>query len=141
MYGVLCLAVAIVAGALLTGCGGGRASGPAFRPEELSGDRAVIYVFRDARGLRTRNMTLFVDQQEVGRLPDGGYRAVVVGPGEHFVRVVSSVADSARGVAVGPGESAYVRVTNARYKKGRPQLEVTTADEGRRLISGYARAE
>ncbi len=124
--------------AAAAGCeGGGRSrTGPeSFRPEELSGNEAVIYIFREAKGLGAPTYQLHVDQQDLGELRSGQYRSVVVTPGEHYVRV-SSKGEAAREVVVGPGESAYVMVTNSRFQKRRPEVEVLGTDQGRRLISG-----
>jgi hypothetical protein len=60
---------------------------------------------------------------------------VVVTPGEHYIRV-SSKGEEVVEVVVGPGESAYVMVTNSRFQKRRPEVEVLGTDQGRRLIAG-----
>lgn len=135
----LCWAGALLTVLIATGCrggGGGSArSGPeSFRPEPLAGNEAVIYVFRNARGMGSPSYRLYVNQEDLGELRSGHYRSVVVVPGEHLVRVVSKI-DGTREVVVGPGESAYVHVTNERFQKKRPIVEVLGTEEGRRMIA------
>lgn len=119
------------------GCAG-RPSGEAFRPEEVSGDKAVIYVFRESQ-MGARNVRLYLDQKLVGDLRAGRYRAFVVSPGQHLVRA-SARAESTCEVAVGPGESAYVQVSTSRFQKRRPEIQIPETETGRQLIAKTVRS-
>ncbi len=125
-----------LAAVLSIGCAG-RPSGDAFRPEEVSSDKAVIYVFRESQ-MGARNVKLFLDQKLVGDLRAGRYRALVVTPGQHLVRV-SAKAESTCEVAVGPGESAYVQVSTSRFQKRRPEIQIPETETGRQLIARTVR--
>lgn len=131
----------VLAALTAAGCGGraGRvSSGPeTFRAQELAGNEAAIYIFRDTGGPAYR---LYVNQQDMGTLRSGTYRSVVVTPGEHFVRIVSR-SEVAREVVVGPGESAYVRVYAARFHKRQPEMEVMGPESGRQAIARKTSAD
>lgn len=67
----------------LTGC----ASGPQFRPEAgPNTDQALIYIYRvHAKPLWMRTAVISIDGKQVGELPNGGYLAIQVVPGEHSI--------------------------------------------------------
>lgn len=117
-----------------------RPSGEPFRPEVVDPGRAVIYIFREPRNLRSPPMRVVVDQRPVGRLRAGAYIPVVVEPGSHLVRV-EGLAEASREVAVEPGGSAYLRIGTPRVRRRLPVIDEPDPDTGRRLIAETIRAD
>lgn len=123
--------------AILAGCAA-RPSGEPFRPAVVEPGRAVIYVFREPRNLRSPPMRVVVDQRPVGRLRAGRYMPVIVDPGFHLVRV-EGLTEAAREVEVEPGGSAYLRIGTPRVRRRLPVIDQPDAETGRRLISETVR--
>jgi hypothetical protein len=123
---------------ILGGCGSAP-RGEAFRPEVADPEQGVLYVFREAVHLTHPAVRLVLDQDPVGELRPGEYVALVVKPGEHFLRVESGSEDT-RKVRLIPGESAFVRVVTQRFEGERPTLDQPESERARQMIARTVRA-
>ena len=116
-----------------------RAVTPAFEPEIISPDRAVVYVFRDDRSTRARPVQVFINQAPAGELRPGEYLALSVEPGETLVRVEAD-SSAARPVVLRAGEAAYMMVLMSGLGPARPTLEAPDSESARPLIARTVRA-
>lgn len=116
------------------GCAGS-AGGDAFQPEVVEPSRAVIYIYRAPRGLWGRAVRLYINQEPVGDLFPGQYRAKVLGPGVYLVRVEAD-SSMVREVRLVPGDVAYLQVNGG----GKPTLEVPDSDQAQRQLARSTRA-
>ena len=80
-----------------------------YEPVQLASGDAAIYLYRPRSLLSPGAVEAFVDQAEVARLRRNTHVVVIVGPGEHLVRVQRR-SDATRLVRLGPGESLYLEV-------------------------------
>ncbi len=80
-----------------------------YQPVQLAAGDAAIYFYRPRSLLSPGPVLAFVDQVEVARLRRNTHAVVIVGPGEHLVRVQRR-SDATRLVRLGPGESLYLEV-------------------------------
>lgn len=131
------LVVALVACLTLAGCGG-TPKGEPFRAEVLDPSQGVLYVFRE--GGSGPGIDITIDQEPHGSLKPGAYMAVVLPPGEHFVRA-SSKSEATRAVHLAPGESAYLRVTTPGMTPRRPDIDQPETSRARAMIAKTVRAE
>ncbi len=77
-----------------------------YRPVQLARDEAVIYIYRPRSLLSPGPVGVVVDQVEVGSLGRNTFLAVIVDPGEHFVRVQRR-SGATRLVRIGPDQSLF----------------------------------
>ncbi|MFG0241346.1 MAG: hypothetical protein ACF8R9_01035 [Phycisphaerales bacterium JB054] len=101
-----CLLVAIAGLVFLSGCVYG---GDPYRPVQLESGEAAIYLYRPRSAFSPGPVGVHVDQAEVARLRRNTHAAVIVGAGEHLVRV-QRWSDATRLVRLGAGESLYLEV-------------------------------
>ncbi|MDQ7013612.1 MAG: hypothetical protein Q9O74_06905 [Planctomycetota bacterium] len=102
------LAMLLAGVAVLAPMGCARGAGP-YQPVQLAAGDAAIYLYRPRSLLSPGPVAVFVDQAEVAKLRRNTHAVVIVGPGEHLVRVQRR-SDATRMVRLGPGESLYLEV-------------------------------
>jgi hypothetical protein len=112
--------------------------GEPFRAEVVDPAQGVLYVFREGGSGPAIDIT--IDQEPHGSLPPGGYVAVVLPPGEHFVRA-SSKSEATRAVHLAPGESAYLRVTTPGMTPRRPDIDQPETARARAMIAKTVKVE
>lgn len=133
--------MAAVAGGSAVGLGGcaARPRGEAFQPEVADGSKALVYVFREARGFGGgAPVTIYINQRMEGELLPGEYLARVVEPGEVFVRAENG-GSSVRQAQVNAGDAAYFRVQAARFGSA-IVVDLPETEQARRLITRTGRA-
>lgn len=82
-------------------------TGDAYRPVQLARGESVVYVYRPRSLLSPGPVEVVIDQTPAGTLRRNSFLAVIVGPGEHLVRVQRR-SDATRLVLVGEGEGALL---------------------------------
>jgi hypothetical protein len=112
--------------------------GDAFQPEVADSSKAVIYIFRQSRGLSSRPADVYINQRHEGELAPGQYLARVVPPGEYFVRAADN-GEAVRQVVLRAGDTVYFRIQTSRF--GRIlDMDLPEAAEARELIARTGRA-
>ncbi|MBX3357995.1 MAG: hypothetical protein KF745_06160 [Phycisphaeraceae bacterium] len=122
--------LAVVATVVVAACANPK---PEFRPAQLAGGQGVIYMFRPGDMIGGGTVELVLNQEPIGPVQPGEYRAKVLPPGEYLVRVEGNSSSVSR-VMLQSGESAYLLVRQGALG-GRTTIEPCTTEDGRRLIA------
>jgi hypothetical protein len=125
--------------ALVVGGCGRAVKGEPFRPEVADQNRAVLYVFREAKNFGQPPVRVVVDQEPQGELAPGQYLALSLEPGSHFVRVEAQSEDT-REVRLTAGDSVYIRIVTPQFRARRPTLDQPETEAARLLIADTVRA-
>lgn len=124
----LCVAMAL---SVLGGCS---SAALPYQPVQLAEGEAAVYLYRPRSVLSPGPVTVVIDQDEVARLARNTHTVVLVGPGEHLVRVQRR-SDATKLVRLGPGESLYLEV-GAALLGGRVSLSDPGLDVAKSRIVG-----